>query len=78
MILLLWMSVCICISGIEPPYLFFFSLYSMKQFVQIMMKGKYRSTDNTNNGKRKGKLIKKMRSPEERHAQTQGNLIEIF
>ena len=30
MFLLLWMCVCICISGIELLYLFFSSLYSMK------------------------------------------------
>ena len=34
---------------------------------------------NTKNGKRKGKLLPKMkRSPEERHTQTHGNLFDIF
>ena len=39
-----------------------------------MWKEKYQSMDNTKNGKRKGKLLLKMKkSLEERHTQTQGN-----
>ena len=45
-----------------------------------MCKGKYGSKDNTKKWEnKKGKLLPKMeRSPDERHTQTQANLIEIF
>ena len=44
-----------------------------------MWKGKYWNTDNTKNGKRKGKLLtENKRSPEEKHTQMRENLFEIF
>jgi hypothetical protein len=47
--------------------------------VKDIWKGKYRSTDNTTNWRRRRKLIPKMkRSPDKRHTQTHGSLTEIF